>query len=112
VVGVALKRVEDNPKHQQAYNLLVVLVAARSEDDEVVDTSRTWLNNYLNHPRAHALLSVLMTRFNGAEEWMQKGKEALPNTDMATRGVLRTFWQLLLEPSASRRLCEEGLDYH
>jgi hypothetical protein len=95
VAGIALKWVED-PTHQQAYQLLAPLVAARPADDEVVGVARTWLGNNPNHPHAYELLSTLITRSDGAEEWMQKGNEALHN---ATEASKRTLLVALLAAS-------------
>jgi hypothetical protein len=100
VVGVAVKWVDDNPKHQQAYELIKALVAARPADDTVVGVGRTWLAHNSNHPQAYNLLATLITRSDGAEEWMQKGRDALLN---ATGGAKRSLLVALLAGSKANQ---------
>jgi hypothetical protein len=60
VIAASLKWLEDNPKHQQAYNLLGALVAARSADVEVIAASLKWLEDNPKHQQAYWLLGALV----------------------------------------------------
>jgi hypothetical protein len=77
VTMAALKWLERNSKHSHADELLRVLVAAHPKDQKVVDIARTWLSDHADHPTAYNLLMTLITRSDGAEEWMHKGHEIL-----------------------------------
>ena len=108
VVGIALKWVEDNPTHQQAYELIKAVVAARPADDQVIGVARIWLDLNANHLHAYELLRTLITRSDGAGEWMHKGQEALFH---ATGGAKRSLLIALLAGSkASQHYVELTLD--
>jgi len=60
VARIALKWVEDNPAHQQAYWLIAALVAARPADDKVAGIALKWVEDNPAHQQAYQLIAPLV----------------------------------------------------
>jgi hypothetical protein len=73
VFAAALVWIEDNPNHDYIYQLLGSMVASWPEADTVWQAARNWWSCNSSHPNAYQLLCTLITRSDGASEWMLVG---------------------------------------
>lgn len=74
ILTAALAWVEDNADHAHANQLLAALVANWPEADDVWQVARGWWDRNSTNPNAYNLLSSLITRSDGAPEWLLAGE--------------------------------------
>jgi hypothetical protein len=103
----ALAWLQENPNHKLP-ELLRPLVAAHPEHNDVITAARSWLDQNPSGSQAHEVLVTLITRSDGAEEWMQRGEEALLHT--ASSGKRSLLVALLIGSKADRQYIERTIE--